>query len=82
MELTLASSTAWVQNAAEMCVFVCVQMAVCMTAPLTGMDDNGHSNRSPREAAGETVGVCVCVRGRVGAPGPRQLAPPTLSPLK
>ena len=36
-------------------------MAVCMTALLTGMNDNGPSNHSPREAEGETVGVCVCV---------------------
>lgn len=48
-------------------MFVCVQMAVCMTASLTGMNDNGHSNHSPREAEGETVGVCVCESGeRVG----------------
>lgn len=51
----------WVQNAAEVCeslsvcVCVCVQMAVCMTAPLTGMNDNGHSNHSPRGAEGETA---------------------------
>lgn len=61
--------------------FCVVQMAVCMTASLTGMNDNGHSNHSPREAEGETVGVCVCVSGeRVGAPGPRQSAPPHSKP--
>lgn len=44
-------------------MFVCVQMTVCMTAPLTGVNDNGYSNQSSREAEGETVGVCMCVRG-------------------
>lgn len=43
-------------------MFVCVQMAVCMTAPLTGMNGNGHGNHSPREAEGETV----CVSGERG----------------
>lgn len=43
-------------------MFVCVQMAVCMTAPLTGMNDNGHSNHSPRGAEGETARIfVVCI---------------------
>lgn len=44
-------------------VFVCVQMTVCMTALLTGMNDNGHSNHSPREAEGDIGGALMCVRG-------------------
>lgn len=62
MELTLADSTAWVQNSAEVCVSlsVCVHLNGSLTAPLTGMNDNGHSNHSPGEAEGETMGVCVC----------------------
>lgn len=56
-------------------------MAVCMTALLTGMNDNGHSDHPPREAEAETVGVCVS-ENKVGAPGPRHCTsrckPPTV----
>lgn len=44
-------------------MFVCVQMTVCMTALLIGMNDNGHSNHSPREAEGDIGGALMCVRG-------------------
>lgn len=59
-------------------MFVCVQMAVCMTAALTGMNDNGHSNHSPLEKWREKLLVC---EGRgLGYWGPNiQFLPPKLA---
>lgn len=78
---TMAGSGTWVQlRCVRDLVFVCLQMAVCMTAPLTGTNDNGQSNRSPRAA--ERLWVFVCVRGKgqgTGSPDTQHLPP--LAPL-
>lgn len=67
--------------AAEVCVSLHVCVAVCMTAPLTGISDNGRSNRSPREAEAATVGVCMCLSGEGGGgQTPPSRSPPTAVP--
>lgn len=53
-----------------------VEMTVRMTAPQTGMNGNGYSNR----CSGEAQGVCgcleVCWGGQRGYRGPKQFLPP------
>lgn len=64
-------------------LFVSVHITARMTAPLTGMNDNGYSNHSPqesREGGRERMRVFVCVSGGAAARTVPSL-PPSLLPI-
>lgn len=68
------------RGAQDFGLFVSVHITARMTAPLTGINDNGYSNRSPQESREGWGGGCMCVGGGGRGGGGWRAAAQTVHP--